>query len=404
MGKALVIVESPAKARTIGGLLGPGLHRGVLHRPHPRPPPGGRRGAGGLQGRGLGPARGGRRQRVQAALRGLGLEEVGGGQPQAAAQGRRRAVSRHRRRPRGRVHRLASLRGALAHRPGQAHGLPRDHPGGHRPGRRGVAGPRPPPGRRPGGAADPGPPVRLRGVAGAVAQGHAPALGRAGAERGHPHGGRAGAGPHALPLRHLVGHRRDVRPAPPPMPRRRPDSAPPWSRSGGTAVATGKDFNDDGVQTSKGTVRVLVEEEATSVATALAGQPFTVSAVTERPFRRSPAAPVHDLDPAAGGRAQAALQRPAGHAGGPAPLRAGLHHLHADRLDHPVRPGAHRGPLPGPRDVRRRLRARHAAPLRAQGQERPGGPRGDPPGRRDLPHARAGRARACRGTSSACTS
>jgi DNA topoisomerase-1 len=60
---------------------------------------------------------------------------------------------------------------------------------------------------------------------------------------------------------------------------------------GGTAVATGKDFNDDGVQTSKGTVRVLVEEEATGVASALVGQSFTVSAVTERPFRRSPAAP-----------------------------------------------------------------------------------------------------------------
>jgi DNA topoisomerase I len=60
---------------------------------------------------------------------------------------------------------------------------------------------------------------------------------------------------------------------------------------GGTTVATGKDFNDDGVQTSKGTVRVLVEEEATAVASALVGQSFTVSAVTERPFRRSPAAP-----------------------------------------------------------------------------------------------------------------
>src|ERR1700685_2692088 len=60
---------------------------------------------------------------------------------------------------------------------------------------------------------------------------------------------------------------------------------------GGTAVATGRDFNDDGVQTSKGSVRVLVEDEATAVASALAGQSFTVSAVTERPFRRSPAAP-----------------------------------------------------------------------------------------------------------------
>ena len=60
---------------------------------------------------------------------------------------------------------------------------------------------------------------------------------------------------------------------------------------GGTTVATGKDFNDDGIQTTEGRVRVLVEEEATAVASALVGQSFTVSAVTERPFRRSPAAP-----------------------------------------------------------------------------------------------------------------
>jgi DNA topoisomerase I len=60
---------------------------------------------------------------------------------------------------------------------------------------------------------------------------------------------------------------------------------------GGTTVATGKDFNEDGVQTTEGRVRVLAEAEATGVATALAGQSFTVSAVTERPFRRSPAPP-----------------------------------------------------------------------------------------------------------------
>ena len=38
MAHKLVIVESPAKARTIGGYLGDGLRRRVLHRPHPRPP------------------------------------------------------------------------------------------------------------------------------------------------------------------------------------------------------------------------------------------------------------------------------------------------------------------------------------------------------------------------------
>jgi DNA topoisomerase-1 len=60
---------------------------------------------------------------------------------------------------------------------------------------------------------------------------------------------------------------------------------------GGSTVATGKDFNEDGVQTTQGTVRLLGEEEATSVAAALAGQSFTVRSVTEKPFRRSPAAP-----------------------------------------------------------------------------------------------------------------
>ncbi len=61
---------------------------------------------------------------------------------------------------------------------------------------------------------------------------------------------------------------------------------------GGVAVATGKDFDEHGVQTGKGgAARVLGEEEATSVAAALTGRPFSVSAVTEKPFRRSPAAP-----------------------------------------------------------------------------------------------------------------
>ncbi|HEY6472914.1 MAG TPA: type I DNA topoisomerase [Acidimicrobiales bacterium] len=60
---------------------------------------------------------------------------------------------------------------------------------------------------------------------------------------------------------------------------------------GGTSVATGKDFDEHGQQSAKTEVRVLGESEATSVAEALAGQTFTVKSVTERPFRRSPAAP-----------------------------------------------------------------------------------------------------------------
>ena len=60
---------------------------------------------------------------------------------------------------------------------------------------------------------------------------------------------------------------------------------------GGTAIATGKDFDEHGQQSSRTQVRVLGGEEATSVASALTGRSFTVSSVTERPFRRSPAAP-----------------------------------------------------------------------------------------------------------------
>jgi DNA topoisomerase I len=60
---------------------------------------------------------------------------------------------------------------------------------------------------------------------------------------------------------------------------------------GGTAVATGKDFDERGELSGRNPVRLLGEEEATSAAAALTGQSFTVTSVTERPFRRSPAAP-----------------------------------------------------------------------------------------------------------------
>ena len=60
---------------------------------------------------------------------------------------------------------------------------------------------------------------------------------------------------------------------------------------GGDSVATGKDFDEPGSAPARWASVCSAEEEATSVAAALAGRPFTVSSVTERPFRRSPAAP-----------------------------------------------------------------------------------------------------------------
>ena len=61
---------------------------------------------------------------------------------------------------------------------GQADGFPRDHPGGGDPAGAGRdPRPRQGPRRRPGDPPDPGPPVRLRGLAGAVEEGHAAAVG-----------------------------------------------------------------------------------------------------------------------------------------------------------------------------------------------------------------------------------
>jgi DNA topoisomerase-1 len=59
---------------------------------------------------------------------------------------------------------------------------------------------------------------------------------------------------------------------------------------GGAAVATGRDFDESGHLTRDDVV-CLGEEEATTLARALDGQRFTVRSVTEKPYRRSPAPP-----------------------------------------------------------------------------------------------------------------
>ncbi len=58
----------------------------------------------------------------------------------------------------------------------------------------------------------------------------------------------------------------------------------------GTPVATGRDFGEQG-EVSGNRVRVLGESEAGALAEGLTGRTFTVRSVSERPFRRSPAAP-----------------------------------------------------------------------------------------------------------------
>ena len=60
-----------------------------------------------------------------------------------------------------------------------------------------------------------------------------------------------------------------------------------------------------------------------------------------------PVPAVHDVDPPAGGRPQAALHRPAHHVDGPAAVRERLHHLHAHRQHVAVGDGGDRRPAPG---------------------------------------------------------
>jgi len=59
---------------------------------------------------------------------------------------------------------------------------------------------------------------------------------------------------------------------------------------GGTTVATGRDFDETGAL-ARAEVVVLGEADAGALARGLEGRPFTVRSVSEKPYRRSPAAP-----------------------------------------------------------------------------------------------------------------
>ena len=73
-----------------------------------------------------------------------------------------------------------------------------------------------------------------------------------------------------------------------------PSSGPSFGAAlvavGGTNVATGRDFSPAGELTNP-SVALLDEARATALAEGLGGQPFVVKSVNERPYRRSPAAP-----------------------------------------------------------------------------------------------------------------
>ena len=204
-GHKLVIVESPAKAKTIAGYLGRGyvVESSIGHiRDLPQSA-----------------------ADVPAKIKGepwarLGVDvdhdftpyyvvsrdkKAHMTQAQGAAQGCLRAVPGHGRGPRGRGHRVAPVRRAEAQGAGAADGVPRDHPEAisaavdnpreHRHGpRRGAGGP-----------PDPGPALRLRGLPGAVEEGDVRPVCGTGAVGGHPAGRGPRAGAHRVPRPRRTG-------------------------------------------------------------------------------------------------------------------------------------------------------------------------------------------------------
>ena len=305
----------------------------------------------------------------------------------AGADRGRRAAARHRRGPRGRGHRLAPAARCCS---------PRSRCAGWS----STRSPRTPsseaaqttrdldqrPRRRPGDPPHHRPAVRLRGLAGALAEG-APGLSagrvqsvatRLLVERERERIAFRSAG--------VLGRQRHVR-------------AAGGSFTGqlvavdGARVASGKDFDDDRrLRRPSGGSCCLDEAAARSLVEALDGPAVHGRRrSSEKPPTRRPSAPfmTSTLQQEAARKLRWAAQRD--DARRPAALRERPHHLHAHRLDDAVGPGPRRRPRAGRRAVRRRPRARAPAPLRPQGQERPGGPRGHPPGRRLVPHARRGR-------------
>ena len=203
-------------------------------RPHPRPA--GQRGRDPreVQERGVGAARRRRRARVRAALRRRPGQEEDGRAAEEAADGRRRAPARDGRRSRGRGDRLAPARGAEAEGSRAADGLPRDHARRDRAGARRDARGRRAARRRAGDAAHPRPALRLRGLAGALEEGHARALGGPRAVGRDAARRRARARADGVPRRRVVGHRGDLRSG--------VASTRGSSRVDGQRVATGRDF------------------------------------------------------------------------------------------------------------------------------------------------------------------
>ena len=258
---------------------------------------------------------------------------------------------------------------------------PRGHPAGARQHPRA----RRPAGRRAGDPAHPRPALRLRGQPGAVAQGPPGPVRRSRAVRRHAAGGRARARAHGVRRRRLLGRHRHVRR------RGRGRAVVQRPPDVGRRAARGHRPRLPGHRAAAGRRRRPPRRGPRDRAGGRPGRRRVLRLLArDQAVHAPPGRAVHHLDPAAGGVAQAADGVAADHAHRAGAVRERLHHLHAYGLVVAERAGDRRRAPAGVRAVRRRVHPGRAPRLHQQGQGRAGGARGHPPRRRPLPDPRAG--------------
>ena len=389
-GRSLVIVESPAKAKTIAGYLGDGLHGRVVDRPHPRPAAQRRRGA--------------RRRRSRSRGRASASTSTPISSRSTSSTRRRRRSSRacarssrtptsscSRRTKTARARRSPGissqvLKPKVPVRRMVFHEITQER---DRAGPRRDARDRRPARRRAGDAPHPRPALRLRGLARALAK---------------VMKGLSAGRVQSVATRLVVERERERMRSSPPSTgtssarstrarstarlaaRRRPPGRPgPRLRPQRDAAPT-----QDAVQLDEATARGL--------AAALDGAPFAVRSVERQPYTRRPAAPfmTSTLQQEASRKLRFSAQQT---------MRI-AQRLYENGYITYMRTDStslSESAIAAARDQARELYGAEAvpaaaAPLQPKGQERAGGARGDPPRRRPLPHARRGARRARRAT------